>query len=114
MADDEVTRNLKGMDELDFVGWNSADWHGVFAHYHTDDVLVDHVPPGQIRIRRLDVRGRRVRRWWPDGDRREMARRRNRRGIHLDVAPAATLRPGWLSFDELWEAHSRELVAAIA
>ena len=29
MADDEVTRNLKGMDELDFVGWNSADWHGV-------------------------------------------------------------------------------------
>jgi len=25
MADDEVTRNLKGMDELDFVGWNSAD-----------------------------------------------------------------------------------------
>ena len=41
MADDEVTRNLKGMDELDFVGWNSADWHGVFAHYHTDDVLVD-------------------------------------------------------------------------
>ena len=41
MADDEVTRNLKGMDELDFVGWNSADWHGVFARYHTDDVLVD-------------------------------------------------------------------------
>src|SRR5690348_1342563 len=41
MADDEVTRNLKGMDELDFVGWNSADWHGVFSHYHTDDVLVD-------------------------------------------------------------------------
>jgi len=41
MADDEVTRNLKGMDELDFVGWNSADWHGVFAHYHTGDVRVD-------------------------------------------------------------------------
>ena len=46
MADDEVTRNLKGMDELDFVGWNSADWHGVFAHYHTDDVLAD-VPAGE-------------------------------------------------------------------
>jgi len=40
-ADDEVTRNLKGMDELDLVGWNSADWHGVFAHYHTGDVRVD-------------------------------------------------------------------------
>jgi hypothetical protein len=41
MADDEVTRNLEGMDELDFTGWNRADWHGVFARYHTDDVLVD-------------------------------------------------------------------------
>ena len=41
MADDEVTRNLEGMDELDFTGWNRADWQGVFAHYHTDDVLVD-------------------------------------------------------------------------
>ena len=26
MADDEVTRNLQGMDELDFKGWNGADW----------------------------------------------------------------------------------------
>jgi len=41
MADDDVTRNLDGMDELDFTGWNGADWSGVFAHYHTDDVLVD-------------------------------------------------------------------------
>jgi ketosteroid isomerase-like protein len=41
MADDEVTRNLEGMDELDFTGWNRADWHGVFARYHTDEVLVD-------------------------------------------------------------------------
>jgi hypothetical protein len=41
MADDEVTRNLEGMDELDFTGWNRADWHGVFARYHTGDVLVD-------------------------------------------------------------------------
>ncbi|HEX6818698.1 MAG TPA: hypothetical protein VF120_10015 [Ktedonobacterales bacterium] len=40
MANDDVTQNLKGMDELDFKGWNSADWHGLFAHYHTDDVLV--------------------------------------------------------------------------
>jgi len=39
--DDAVGRNLQGMDELDFVGWNNADWTGVFAHYHTDDVLVD-------------------------------------------------------------------------
>jgi hypothetical protein len=41
MADDTVTRNLKSMDELDFKGWDKADWHGLFAHYHTDDVLVD-------------------------------------------------------------------------
>ena len=41
MADDEVTRNLECMDELDFTGWNGADWNGVFAHYHTNDVLVD-------------------------------------------------------------------------
>ena len=41
MAQDQVTRNLDGMDELDFRGWNAADWRGVFAHYHTDDVLVD-------------------------------------------------------------------------
>ena len=47
------------------------------------------------------MRGRRVRRWWPDGDRREMARWRNRRGVHLDVASAATLWPGWVSSGEL-------------
>lgn len=40
MANDDVSRNLKGMDELDFKGWNGADWDGVFAHYHPDDVLV--------------------------------------------------------------------------
>ncbi|MEV6812210.1 hypothetical protein [Micromonospora sp. NPDC051296] len=41
MTDDQVTRNLKAMDELDFNGWNSADWNGAFARYHTDDVLVE-------------------------------------------------------------------------
>jgi hypothetical protein len=41
MSDDKVGLNLKGMDELDFIGWNGADWRGVFAHYHTDDVYVD-------------------------------------------------------------------------
>ena len=41
MADDEVTRNLNSMDDLDFTGWNGADWHGLFARYHTDDVVVD-------------------------------------------------------------------------
>ncbi len=41
MADDQVQKNLQGMDELDFVGWNNADWRGVFARYHTDDVYVD-------------------------------------------------------------------------
>ena len=39
-SDDAVDGNLKGMDDLDFVGWNNADWTGVFAHHHTDDVLV--------------------------------------------------------------------------
>jgi hypothetical protein len=41
MQDDQVNNNLKGMDDLDFTGWNKADWNGVFAHHHTDDVLVD-------------------------------------------------------------------------
>jgi hypothetical protein len=41
MADDVVTRNLNSMDDLDFRAWNGADWRGRFAHYHTDDVLVD-------------------------------------------------------------------------
>jgi hypothetical protein len=40
MADDAVTRNLDSMDELDFTGWNRADWHGAFALYPTEDVLV--------------------------------------------------------------------------
>ena len=40
VADETVTRNLQGMDELDFTGWNEADWEGVFARYHTDDVTV--------------------------------------------------------------------------
>ena len=39
--DQHVAANLHGMDVLDFEGWNNADWHGVFAHHHTDDVLVD-------------------------------------------------------------------------
>jgi hypothetical protein len=38
--DDAVDSNLQGIDDLDFVGWNNADWTGVFAHHHTDDVLV--------------------------------------------------------------------------
>ena len=29
------------MDDLDFKGWNNADWNGVFADHHTEDVLVD-------------------------------------------------------------------------
>jgi ketosteroid isomerase-like protein len=41
MADDDVARNLNSMDDLDFTGWNKADWDGLFAHYHTDDVFVD-------------------------------------------------------------------------
>ena len=37
MADDTVTHNLENMDELDFTGWNRADWEGVFTLYHTSD-----------------------------------------------------------------------------
>lgn len=29
------------MDELDLTGWNRAEWEGVFARQHTDDVLVE-------------------------------------------------------------------------
>jgi uncharacterized Rossmann fold enzyme len=39
--DETVARNLQRMDELDFAGWNEADWEGVFTRYHTDDVLVE-------------------------------------------------------------------------
>ena len=108
--DDAVDSNLQGMDDLDFVGWNNADWTGVFAHHHTDDVLVDwqgqppthgieehieamksyveqngggtptpdHVPPDQVRVRRVDVRHRGVRQRCPYGDRSQMARWRHR------------------------------------
>ena len=41
MQDEQADRNLKGMDDLDFDGWNKADWDGVFAAHHTEDVLVD-------------------------------------------------------------------------
>jgi hypothetical protein len=41
MTDDQVSRNLSAMEELDFKGFNPGDWHGVFARYHTDDVLVE-------------------------------------------------------------------------
>jgi hypothetical protein len=41
MAEDGVTRNLRSMDDLDFNGWNEADWHGLFAQHHTEDVLVE-------------------------------------------------------------------------
>ncbi len=30
MADDAVTRISESMDELDFTGWNGADWDGAF------------------------------------------------------------------------------------
>ena len=35
MADEDVTRNLEGMNQFDFTGWNEADWDGVFARDHT-------------------------------------------------------------------------------
>ena len=38
--DGAVARNLQGMDELDFTGWNGADWEGVFARCHADDVVL--------------------------------------------------------------------------
>jgi hypothetical protein len=39
--DERVSENLDRMDALDFEGWDKADWHGVFAHHHTDDVHVE-------------------------------------------------------------------------
>ena len=41
MADDDVARNLSKMDDLDFRAWNGADWDGLFAELHTDDVVVN-------------------------------------------------------------------------
>ena len=38
---DEVAANIERMDRLDFEAWNNADWHGLFAHLHTEDVVVD-------------------------------------------------------------------------
>ena len=40
MAEDEVARNLKSMDELDSTAANGADWYGPFAHCHRRGVLV--------------------------------------------------------------------------
>jgi hypothetical protein len=40
MTEDQVNANLKAMDDLDFEGWNNADWQGVFAQQHADDVYV--------------------------------------------------------------------------
>lgn len=39
--ENQVENNLQGMDDLDFTGWNTADWNGVFARHHTPDVRVD-------------------------------------------------------------------------
>ena len=41
MTNDDVTRHLESMNDLDFKAWNGADWDGLFAHLHTDDVFVD-------------------------------------------------------------------------
>src|ERR1017187_3205449 len=41
VEEDQVDGNLRGMDDLDFIGWNNAEWNGVFAHHHTDHVMVD-------------------------------------------------------------------------
>jgi uncharacterized Rossmann fold enzyme len=41
VADETVKRNLRRMDELDFAGWNKADWEGVFTRHHNADVLVE-------------------------------------------------------------------------
>jgi len=98
MAEDTVTRNLQHMDELDFTGWNGADWEGVFAHRHTDDVFVkvngsstpSQIPSDRFRIRRVDLRGGRAPKRRPDGNRGEVARRSNRRGIRLDIEAGAS------------------------
>ena len=108
MADDEVTRNLNSMDDLDFTAWNGANWHGhspattprtcssMFTGSlhprhrgthrrheghgprHRWDASTDQVPSDQVRIRRLDMRSRRIRERQPDGNRGKVARRRHR------------------------------------
>jgi hypothetical protein len=57
MPDEPVSDNLKRMDNLDFVGWNSADWNGVFSDHHTDDVHVDWKgqPPTQGKQQHIDA-----------------------------------------------------------
>jgi hypothetical protein len=40
MTEEQINANLKAMDDVDFEGWNNADWQGVFADQHTDDVYV--------------------------------------------------------------------------
>ncbi len=52
MNEDQVEASLKGMDDLDFRGWNNADWNGVFAVHHNDDVLVDW--KGQVPTRGIE------------------------------------------------------------
>ena len=46
MADGAVARNLDSMDELDFTGWNGADWDGATGW-----------PCSQIKVRTIG-RGR--------------------------------------------------------
>jgi hypothetical protein len=41
VADETAEGNLQRMDELDFAGWNEADWEGVFTRCHAGDVVVD-------------------------------------------------------------------------
>jgi hypothetical protein len=127
MTEAQTNAHLKAMDDLDFEGWNNADWQGVFAHQHTDDVYVElkgqeptrgieehidamkaivesaggtpptgRVSPNRMRVGRVDLRRRRVRRREPHGDRRQVARRRDCRGVHLDVgvAPKNVVHPG--------------------
>lgn len=53
MDDNSVAGNLTGMDDLDFHGWNKADWHGEFARHHHRDVLVDW--KGQPPTRGIDA-----------------------------------------------------------
>ena len=132
MTEDQTMAHLKAMDDLDFEGWNNADWQGVFAHQHTDDVYVefkgqeptrgidDHIdamkafvesaggtPPQVVSHPIAFGSGE----WtcvvgeFKDGSRMvtvaKVARRRDRRGVHLELgvfllqAPGTT--PDWNS-----------------
>jgi hypothetical protein len=63
VQDQKVDRNLKGMDDLDFDGWNKVDWDGVFAHHQ----LMMFLWTGRDRNPRMASRSTLPHAKWRDG-----------------------------------------------